>query len=134
MLLDGQPVLGWISSIDVDGSKICGFSWIGVDGKASFCTWDEAGVSWLTDHSPIRKSLTQHTWMTMFSASPRYTSRLSVNTISFTVTGLSSLRVSWLSRRGPEVLNGTPHLILRLGHRPNTKDVNLHLLHEHLRE
>ena len=50
LLLDGGLVVGWISSINVGGSKGCRISWIDFDGEGSPFTWDEAEVFSFTDH------------------------------------------------------------------------------------
>ena len=44
MLFDGGLVVGWISRLDVDGSKVRGVFRNDFDEEALFFTWGEAGV------------------------------------------------------------------------------------------
>ena len=116
------------------GSKSCGVSRIDFDEEAWFFRRDEAGVfGFPDDQGDLRISCTDRR-MTTCWASPRYTLVLSVDTISSTAIAICSLQPPLLLSLGPEVRNGTPHLIPGPEYMSNTKDVNLKLSHEHLRD
>lgn len=86
-------------------------------------------ITWLIPESPEGPRRTTQFW---------YTSVLSPDTTSSTVTAIFSLRLTLLLGLGPEALHGTyhpeePYLVPRPENPTNTKDVNLHLPYEHRR-
>lgn len=131
LLLDGGPVAGWISTLMWVAARAVGFLWLTLMRRLRFSYGTRRWNSVSPITSRIHKSPARRRRMTRLWASPRYTPGY-INPHHHDMNLLAASVL--LSGLGPDVLKGIPRRIPGPESRSNTKEVNLNLSHEHLRE